>query len=100
MIKFVLQRGEFKHSSDIAEICQCSRQWVTAVRRRMRAIQDGMTVSQRSERLDENIQDLRRSIREYLSSEPACQRTPRRKSTCCCSSTTLALVSHPGSAEA
>ena len=60
-VKLLLLRGEFG-SRDIAQIAECSRQWVTAVRSRTRAIQGGMTVEQKLERLHQDLGDLRRFV--------------------------------------
>ena len=79
MVKFVLLRGEYTRSGDIAEICQCSRQWVTSVRRRLQEIQAGMTVSQRVARLDADLSELRSLILEYLRSESRAPKYAREK---------------------
>ena len=78
MVKSVLSWGEHRRTSDIAHICQCSRQWVATIRRRMRAIQDGTNIAHRIVVLDGQVQALRRSLLEYLHTERAPKDAPEK----------------------
>lgn len=59
LIKSLLQSGEALSTRDIADLAQCSARFVNRVKEGLRAYQNGATLRQNLQRLDQDVRDLR-----------------------------------------
>ncbi len=61
----VLDRGELTSNRDIAQVVGCSTRLVTVVKSRRRALEPGQSLREQVQRLNQDVQDLRRAFLRF-----------------------------------